>query len=55
VEINEITYRSAGYSIEDVGSFFKKMNYKAFSIAKGGTLDVCEKLPSFGNIVFEPQ
>lgn len=55
VEINEVTYRSAGYTVDDIDSFFKKNSYQAWSIGKGGRLLKCMKLPAFGNIVFKPQ
>src|SRR5204862_8218358 len=53
VEINQETYKAAGYSIHDVDSFFKDFNYEAFMIGKRGQLIKCMTLPSFGNIVFK--
>lgn len=55
IEINEITYTAAGYTIQDVHTFFTEHAYEAYEIRKRGQLVKCERLPSFGNIIFRPQ
>lgn len=55
LEISEVTYRSAGYSLEDVSDYFKAINYRHFAIDKMGKLVSSSELPSFGNVVFVPQ
>lgn len=55
LEISEVTYRSAGYSLEDVSDYFKGINYRPFAIDKMGKLVSSSELPSFGNVVFVPQ
>jgi FkbM family methyltransferase len=55
LEISEVTYRSAGYSLEDVSNYFKGINYRPFAIDKMGKLVSSSELPSFGNVVFVPQ
>lgn len=53
VEINEQTYRAAGYSKGEVSAFFEKLGYKAYEIRKRGELIACQQLPDFGNIIFK--
>lgn len=55
LEISEVTYRSAGYSLKDVSDYFKAINYRHFAIDKMGKLVSSSELPSFGNVVFVPQ
>jgi FkbM family methyltransferase len=55
VEINDLTFNSAGYTKDDVGKFFSELNYIPCSISKRGELEKGVALPSFGNIVFAPQ
>jgi FkbM family methyltransferase len=55
IEINEITYRSAGYSVADVCNFFGEFNYLPYHIMKKGRLERATILPAFGNIVFMRQ
>lgn len=54
-EINAETYAAAGYTVNDVGSFFQELGYDAYTIGKRGILVRCGTLPLFGNIVFKPQ
>lgn len=55
IEINELTYKKAGYTTFDVLIFFQKINYQPFQIKKRGLIEKCGKLPTFGNILFMPQ
>lgn len=55
VEINEETYRAAGYGVNDVLHFFAEVGYKPYEIRKRGAIARCEKLPKFDNIVFVPE
>jgi FkbM family methyltransferase len=55
IEINAITYATAGYTPDDVRRFFDDLKYQAFETRKRGTLRKCTDLPSFGNIVFIPR
>lgn len=55
IEINEETYRTAGYTVPDVLDFFSKVNYQPYQIKKRGLIEKCEVLPAFGNILFMPQ
>jgi FkbM family methyltransferase len=54
VEVNDLTYKAAGYSIRNVETFFRELNYKPNEINKKGKLQETVSLPSFGNIVFVP-
>ncbi len=55
IEINNGTYKAAGYTIANVENFFYKINYIPYSIGKRGRLIKCQTLPAFGNIVFKPE
>ena len=55
VEINAITYRSAGYSATDVFRFFEGLGYRPHRLMKGGLLKAETEIPEFANIVFAPQ
>jgi FkbM family methyltransferase len=54
IEINDATYRAAGYSVEDVKLFFKQLNYSLCIISKGGVLKKSDVTPEFCNAVFVP-
>jgi FkbM family methyltransferase len=54
VEINEATYRAAGYETADVGKFFNTLGYGAFTISKNLALVPCLQLPVLGNVIFKP-
>ncbi len=54
VEINESSYHAAGYTIEDISSYFNQLGYKPYSISKDGALNPVSTLPPFANIVFKP-
>jgi FkbM family methyltransferase len=54
IEINDATYRAAGYSTQDVESFFRERKYIPHEIGKRGKLIKCNTLPEFGNIVYKP-
>jgi len=55
IEINEETYRAAGYSSQDVAGFFADLGYQPFTIMKRGRLMKCNTLPAFGNVIYRPQ
>jgi len=54
VEINDLTYKAAGYLKEEVGFFFKELNYTPCTLTKQGDLVTVTTLPSFGNIIYVP-
>lgn len=54
IEINDETYRAAGYNTADVKNFFDSLHYRAYRIEKRGRLKICDNLPAFGNIIFSP-
>ncbi len=54
VEINDLTYHAAGYEKEEVGFYFKDLNYTPHSLNKLGELCEITTLPSFGNVIFVP-
>jgi len=54
VEINQQTYGLAGYSIDDVYSFFADISYTPFAITKTGALVSTTRKPVLENIVFKP-
>lgn len=54
IEINSPTYKAAGYTVADVGIFFKGLNYIPHQVNKGGKLVACRSLPEFGNVIFVP-
>ena len=53
IEMNQITFQAGGYHVEDVNKFFLELNFRPFQIDKRGALVPCEKLPSFGNLVYQ--
>lgn len=55
LEVSEVTYRAAGYSLEDVAKFFTALNYLPFAVDKMGKLVSSSAMPSFGNVIFVPQ
>jgi FkbM family methyltransferase len=54
LEISNETYKSAGYSVDDVLTFFKTLNYSFYLIGKGGKLMPPKSIPAFCNAVFLP-
>ena len=54
IEINEVTYAAAGFTIKDIELFFSEVGYKSYEIRKRGRIERCEALPAFGNILFMP-
>ncbi len=54
LEVNEETYRAAGYSVNDVRSFFASLGYTLNLITKDGGLKSAQAVPSFCNVVFKP-
>jgi FkbM family methyltransferase len=54
IEINDETYKIAGYNSSDVLTFFRTINYAPFTLTKEATLDACKELPAFGNVIFKP-
>jgi FkbM family methyltransferase len=55
LEVSEVTYQAAGYSLKDVSDFFEPMNYLPFAVDKMGKLISSSAMPSFGNVIFVPQ
>ena len=55
VEINEPTYKNAGYSVADVLNFFTELKYAPYRLDKNIQLVPCPMLPDFGNVIFKPQ
>lgn len=55
IEVNDETYRAAGYTADDVLEFFATVHYTPYQIKKRGAVAKCEVLPSFGNILFMPR
>jgi FkbM family methyltransferase len=55
VEINEATYRMAGYTPTAVLDFFSALDYVPSRLDKNADLQPCAALPSFGNIIFRPR
>jgi FkbM family methyltransferase len=55
VEINEETYRAAGYTVEDVVTFFNEVGYKPYQIVKRGFTQEALRLPAFCNALFIKQ
>ncbi|HET9054425.1 MAG TPA: FkbM family methyltransferase, partial [Cyclobacteriaceae bacterium] len=54
VEINQKTYGMAGYSVEDMFSFFAELSYTPFEITRTGRLKATTRKPVLENIVFKP-
>ena len=54
IEINESSYRAAGYTVEDINSFFRALNYSMHLITKTGILKRSDLTPNFCNVVFVP-
>jgi len=54
LEVSDITYETAGYSVGDIIKFFEPLKYSCFAIGKGGTLKKITTIPSFCNLVFAP-
>jgi hypothetical protein len=54
IEINEATYKAAGYTTQDVKNFFDERKYIPYEIGKRGKLIKCNTLPELGNIVYKP-
>ena len=52
LEINNDTYQSAGYTIQDIKDFFRSLNYSCYLITKGGKLISSKSTPAFCNAVF---
>jgi FkbM family methyltransferase len=53
IEINDYTYKAAGYTSKDVNDFFTGLNYRAFQVNRDGNLNICSNLPAFGNVVYK--
>jgi FkbM family methyltransferase len=54
IEMNEDTYRAAGYSGDDIKRFFRSLNYSMNRIKKGGHLEHITDTPPFSNVIFTP-
>ncbi len=54
VELNALTYASAGYSVKDVHDFFESLSYKPFEIIGEGELSLTVQNSNFRNLVFKP-
>lgn len=55
VEINEESYRAAGYTVDDVVAFFNEFGYKPHQIMKRGFTREALRLPAFCNALFVKQ
>jgi FkbM family methyltransferase len=55
VEINDATFKAAGYTSSDVLTFFSDLNYTPHTLGKSARLTRCQSLPSFGNVIFIPE
>lgn len=54
LEVNDDTYRTAGYSMNDIRNFFTELGYTMHLIGRGGILTKAERAPAFCNVVFVP-
>lgn len=54
MEINNGTYTSAGYSIDDIQGFFTDLGYSLHTITKKGGLKMPATIPDFCNAVLVP-
>jgi FkbM family methyltransferase len=54
IEISEDTYRSAGYSVNDVRDFFDSIDYSLYSIGRAGQLTKTNEIPSYCDVIFRP-
>lgn len=55
VEMNDDTFKAAGYSKTDVIEFFEELRYKAHFINKQGVLIPIVSFEVFANVIFVPQ
>ena len=55
VEVNAVTYQTAGYATEDVFDFFNTVSYRPYTIEKQGRIEMVGDIPRFANILFMPQ
>ncbi len=55
LEVSEVTYQAAGYSLKGVSDFFETLKYLPFAVDKMGKLISSSAMPSFGNVIFVPQ
>ncbi len=55
VEMNDDTFKAAGYSKTQVIEFFEKLHYKAHAINKQGALVPILSFNVFSNVIFVPQ
>jgi FkbM family methyltransferase len=53
IEINDATYKAAGYSTADIENLFTTMKYEPYEIGKRGRLIKCSSLPTFGNLIYK--
>ena len=54
LEMNEITFRAAGYELDTVVDFFKNLNYGIFKIGREGVLQPVSAPSGVNNCVFVP-
>ena len=54
LEISNDTYRSAGYSVNDVREFFNSIGYSLYTIGRAGRLTKATEIPSYCNVIFKP-
>lgn len=54
IEMNEDTFRSAGYSSKEIREYFKSLHYSMYQIRKAGKLHRTDAIPDFCNVVFMP-
>lgn len=55
LEMNAITFNTAGYELNTILEFFNKLNYTAFNINKDGKLSPIREINSVTNCVFAPR
>ncbi len=54
LEMNEITFKAAGYELATVVDFFKELNYSIFKIGRDGILQPLRSPSGVNNCVFVP-
>jgi hypothetical protein len=55
IEINKVTYAAAGFTVNDIQTFFREVGYNSYELKKRGHIERCDTLPAFGNILFLPE
>lgn len=55
IEMNDETFKAAGYSKMDIVNFFDSVRYRAYGIGKHGSLYPIVSIDNFVNVIFVPQ